>query len=64
MLVIVLLVKVINVFLLYFLNMTGYTELIKLSIIIDIVTEYIVITSIYPLITTIIKLAQFIVKED
>ena len=55
MLVIVLLVKVINVFLLYFLNMTGYTELIKLSIIIDIVTEYIVITSIYPLITTIIK---------
>lgn len=55
MLVIVLLVKVINVFLLYFLNMTGYTELINLSIIIDIVTEYIVITSIYPLITTIIK---------
>lgn len=54
-LVIVLLVKFVNMFCLYFLNMTSSIELIKLSIIIDIVTEYIVITCIYPLITTIIK---------
>ena len=54
-LVIILLVKFVNMLWLYFLNRTGSTELIKLAIIIDIVTEYIVITSIYPLITTIIK---------
>ena len=54
-LVIVLLVKFLNMFWLYFLNETNYIELIRLSIIIDIVTEYIIITSIYPLITTIIK---------
>lgn len=54
-LVIVLLVKFLNMFWLYFLNGTNYIELIRLSIIIDIVTEYIIITSIYPLITTIIK---------
>ena len=54
-LVIVLLVKLVNMFWLYFLNRTGPVELIRLSIIIDIVTEYIIITSIYPLITTIVK---------
>lgn len=54
-LVIVLLVKFLNMFWLYFLNGTNSVELIRLSIIIDIVTEYIIITSIYPLITTIIK---------
>ena len=40
---------------LYFLNNTSKIDLIKLSIVIDIVMEYIIITSIYPLITTIIK---------
>ena len=54
-LVIVLLVKFINMFWLCFLNSTSYVGKIKLSIIIDIVTEYIIITSIYPLITTIVK---------
>ena len=54
-LVIVLLVKFINMFWLCFLNNTSSVGQIKLSIIIDIVTEYIIITSIYPLITTIVK---------
>lgn len=54
-LVIVLLIKFVNMFWLYFLNQTNSVELIELSITIDIVTEYIIITSIYPLITTIIK---------
>ena len=45
-LVIVLLIKFVNMFWLYFLNQTTSVELIKLSIIIDIVTEYIIITSI------------------
>ena len=54
-LVIVLLIKFINIFLLYFLNGTSSIELIKLSVIIDIVTEFIIITSIYPLITTMLK---------
>ena len=54
-LVIVLLVKFVNMFWLYFLNRTEEIELIKLAIIVDIVTEYIIITSIYPLITTIVK---------
>lgn len=54
-LVIVLLVKFINMFWLCFLNNTSSVGKIKLSIIIDIVTEYIIITSIYPLITTIVK---------
>ena len=40
---------------LYFLNGTNQTELIKFTIIIDIIMEYIIITSIYPLITTIVK---------
>lgn len=54
-LVIVLLIKFINMFWLCFLNSTSSVGKIKLSIIIDIVTEYIIITSIYPLITTIVK---------
>lgn len=40
---------------LYYLNGTTQIELIKLSIIVDIIMEYIIITSIYPLITTIVK---------
>ena len=55
MLVIVLIIKLINMILLYTLNHTMSMQLINLSIIIDIVTEYIIITSIYPLITTIVK---------
>ena len=55
MLVIVLIVKLINMIWLYTLNHTMSMQLINLSIIIDIVTEYIIITSIYPLITTIVK---------
>ena len=54
-LVVVILIKFINMFWLCFLNNTSYVGKIKLSIIIDIVTEYIIITSIYPLITTIVK---------
>ena len=54
-LVIVILIKFINMFWLCFLNSTSSVGKIKLSIIIDIVTEYIIITSIYPLITTIVK---------
>ena len=55
MLVIVLIIKLINMIWLYTLNHTMSMKLINLSIIIDIVTEYIIITSIYPLITTIVK---------
>ncbi len=55
MLVIVLIVKLINMIWLYILNHTMSMQLINFSIIIDIVTEYIIITSIYPLITTIVK---------
>ena len=51
----VLIIKFINMLALYFLNGTSQIELIKLTIIIDIIMEYIIITSIYPLITTIIK---------
>lgn len=54
-LIIVLLIKFINIFLLYFLNGTSSIELIRLLVIIDIVTEFIIITSIYPLITTMLK---------
>lgn len=51
----ILTIKFINMLALYFLNGTNKTELIKLAIMIDIVMEYIIITSIYPLITTIVK---------
>lgn len=51
----ILIIKFINMLALYFLNGTNETEQIKLAIMIDIVMEYIIITSIYPLITTIVK---------
>lgn len=51
----ILTIKFINMLALYFLNGTNKTELIKLAIMIDIVMEYIIIMSIYPLITTIVK---------
>lgn len=54
-LTIALMIKFINMLILYYLNKTIQVELIKLAIIIDIVMEYIIITSIYPLITTIVK---------
>ena len=50
---IVLILKFINMMFLYFFNNSNYSFLINIFIIIDIVTEYITITSIYPLITTI-----------
>ena len=52
---IVLILKFINMLFLYFFNNSNYSFLINIFIIIDIVTEYITITSIYPLITTITK---------
>lgn len=51
----ILTIKFMNMLALYFLNGTNKTELIKLAIMIDIVMEYIIITSIYPLITIIVK---------
>lgn len=51
----ILIIKFINMLALYFLNRTNKIEQIKLAIMIDIVMEYIIITSIYPLITTIVK---------
>lgn len=50
-----LIIKFINMIFLVFLNKTGYIALINILIIIDILTGYIVISSIYPLITTIMK---------
>lgn len=47
--------KFINLVILYFLNYTNFKVAINISVVIDIVIEYIVITSIYPLITTIVK---------
>lgn len=55
MLMTILSIKLVNMFTMYYLNWTNQIELIRTTIIIDIVMEYIVITSIYPLITTIIK---------
>ena len=54
-LVFVLIIKFINMLALYFLNETNKIGIIRLTIIIDIAMEYIIITSIYPLITMIIK---------
>lgn len=48
-------IKFLNLIVLYFINGTDLKELITVSILIDIVMEYIIISSIYPLITTIIK---------
>ena len=54
-LTITLIIKYINMLLLYYLNGTAKVGLIKLSVAMDIVFEYIVITGVYPLITTIAK---------
>ena len=51
----ILVIKFINMLSLYYLNGTNQIELIRLSIVVDIIMEYIIITSIYPLITTIVK---------
>ena len=48
----ILITKFINMLVLYYLNGTNQTELINLSIVIDLIIEYIIITSIYTLITT------------
>lgn len=48
-------IKFLNLIVLYFYNRTGLNSYIHVFSIIDIITEYIVITSIYPLIVTIIK---------
>lgn len=48
-------IKFFDTILLYFCNKTGLSNYITLFIVIDIITEYIVITSVYPLITTITK---------
>ena len=48
-------IKFFNLIVLYYLNEKGLNNIIRISIIIDIVMEYIIITSIYPLITNIIK---------
>lgn len=51
----ILIIKSINMMVLYYLNGTMKTQLIQLSIIIDIIMEYIIVTSIYPLLVTIVK---------
>ena len=51
----ILIIKFINMLVLYGLNLTNQIEMIRLSIIIDIVMEYIIITIMYPLITTMVK---------
>lgn len=48
-------IKFFDTILLYFCNKTGLSNYITLFTVIDIIVEYIVITSIYPLITTITK---------
>lgn len=52
---VVLIIKFINMILLYLLNKSNLNYYIDIGIIIDIVTEYITITSIYPLITILKK---------
>lgn len=51
----ILIIKFINILALYYFNGTNQIDLIKLSIVVDIIMEYIIITSIYPLITIIVK---------
>lgn len=51
----VIIIKFLNLIVLYSINGTELKQLITVSILIDIVMEYIIVTSIYPLITTIIK---------
>ena len=62
-LVMALLIKFLNTFFLLLLNNTNLENIIQLSIIIDIVSEYIIITSIYPLITTIVKSGEIYSKR-
>lgn len=50
-----LIIKFINLIFLLSLNRKGNTHLINLSVILDVLTGYLITTSIYPLITTIIK---------
>lgn len=50
-----LMIKFINLLILYYLNNSQNNILINITIIIDILTGYLVTTSIYPLITTIVK---------
>ena len=50
-----LIIKFLNLIFILFLNNRGNMNLINISIIIDVLTGYLVTTSIYPLITTIIK---------
>lgn len=52
---IILIIKFLNLSMLYFINRTDLKTLIIISNIIDIVLEYIIVTSIYPLITSIVK---------
>lgn len=55
MITIAIFIKFLNSILLYYHDQTGLNNNISLFTIIDVLTEYIVITSIYPLITTIVK---------
>ncbi len=52
---VILILKLLNIFVLLNLNSTGNSILISISIIIDVVTSYLVTTSIYPLITVSVK---------
>ena len=54
-LVVVLILKFINMLFLYIFNKSNLLSVINILIIIDIVTEYITITSVYPLITILNK---------
>ena len=47
--------KFINLIFLYLINEKGLDSLIRISIVVDIILEYIIIASVYPLITCIIK---------
>lgn len=54
-LVFIMIVKFINMLIMYFLNGTSNLELIRFNVVFDIVMEYMIVTSIYPLITIIVK---------
>ncbi|MDO5003446.1 MAG: hypothetical protein Q4E39_04375 [bacterium] len=62
-LTLVLILKFVNMLFLYILNNSNLLLLINILIIIDIVTEYITITCIYPLITTLTKNATIYSKR-
>jgi len=48
-------IKFINLVAMYYLNYTNIIVLINIATVIDVLTSYLIITSIYPLITTIVK---------